>query len=373
MNRRECSLLLGGAAAVWAQYASAQQTGKQQKAAPGNPAPRLDWLVRHKETVLEPELRIIDPHHHLWQRPGWRYLLDDLLADIGSGHNVVATVYMEASSMYRERGPEEMRPVGEVEFANGVAAMCNSGVFGKTRVAAGIVGHADLRLGSRAEPVLTALIRAGGDRFRGIRHGVSWEAEAATLRPNPNTRAGMLADKAFREGVGVVGRLGLAYDVSLYHTQIGEVADLAGALPNVRIVLNHVGGVLGLGSYRGKQDEVFSRWASSIKALAARPNVYVKLGGLGQSYTALRFDSDAEPPSSEKVAARFKPYVETCIAAFGASRCMFESNFPVDKISYSYQVFWNACKLMAKGASSAEKADLFAGTAARCYRLDGVL
>jgi L-fuconolactonase len=180
----------------------------------------------------------------------------------------------------------------------------------------------------------------------------------------------MLADKKFREGVAVVGRLGLSYDVSLYHTQISEVADLASALPNTQIVLNHVGGVLGLGSYRSKRDEVFARWSSSIKALAARPNVFVKLGGLGQSYTSLRFDEDAEPPSSEMVAARFRPYIETCIAAFGTSRCMFESNFPVDKISYSYHVFWNACKLMAKGASSTEKADLFGGAAARCYRLN---
>src|SRR3984885_13688716 len=367
MNRRAFATLLSGVAATRLRRANAQQ-----QAAPANPI-RRDWLDRRKEPILEPELPIVDPHHHLWQRPGWRYLLDDLLLDTGSGHNIVATVYMEASSMYRDRGPEEMRPVGETEFANGIAAMCSSGVFGKTRACAGIIGHADLTLGSRVEPVLTALMRAGGDRFRGIRDGVSWEAEAATLRPNPLTHAGMLADKKFREGVAVVGRLNLSYDVSLYHTQIGEIADLASALPNTRIVLNHVGGVLGLGSYRSKQDEVFSRWSSSIKALAARPNVYVKLAGLGQSYTALRFDADPEPPSSEKVAARFRPYIETCIAAFGARRCMFESNFPVDKISYSYHVFWNACKLMAKGASSSEKADLFAGTAARCYRLEGIV
>jgi predicted TIM-barrel fold metal-dependent hydrolase len=369
VNRREFSLLVVGAAAAGSQRAFAQQ----QTAAPANPAPRLDWLARHKETILEPGLPIIDPHHHLWQRPGWRYLLDDLLTDTGSGHNIVATVYMEANSMYRDGGAEEMRPVGEVEFANGVAAMCDSGVCGKTRVAAGIVGHADMMLGSRVEPVLNALMRAGGDRFRGIRHGVSWEAQVASLRPNPNTHAGMLADRKFREGIAVVGRLGLSYDVSLYHTQIGEVADLAGALSDTRIVLNHVGGVLGLGSYRSQQKEVFSQWASSIKALAARPNVFVKLGGLGQGYTALRFDGDAEPPSSAAVAARFRPYVETCITAFGASRCMFESNFPVDKISYSYPVFWNACKLMANGASSGEKADLFAGSAARCYRLKGFI
>jgi len=170
----------------------------------------------------------------------------------------------------------------------------------------------------------------------------------------------MLADKKFREGVAAAGRLGLSYDVSLYHTQISEVADLASALPNTKIVLNHVGGVLGLGSYRSKRDEVFARWSTLDQGPGFPPNVFVKARRTGQSYTSLRFDEDAEPPSSEVVAARFRPYIETCIAAFGTSRCMFESNFPVDKISYSYHVFWNACKLMAKGASSTEKADLFA-------------
>jgi predicted TIM-barrel fold metal-dependent hydrolase len=300
-------------------------------------------------------------------------MFEDLLLDTGSGHNIVATVYMEARSMYREKGPEEMRPVGETEFANGVAAMSATGIYGKTRVAAGIVGHADLTLGSRVEPVLSALMRAGGERFRGIRHGVSWDADPSIVSPASPVRPGLLADKTFREGFAVLSRLGLSYDVSLYHPQIKDVADLAGAFPNTRIVVNHVGGVLGIGAYRGKRDEVFSRWKASIKTLAAHPNVYVKLGGLGQGYTGLGFDGEAEPPSSEMVAARFRPYVETVIEAFGASRSMFESNFPVDKISYSYPVFWNACKLMAKGASSSEKADLFAGSAARCYRLDAIL
>ena len=331
---------------------------------------RQEWLDRRAEPILEPELPIVDPHHHLWDRPGWRYLLDELLADTSSGHNVVATVYVQARAMYRATGPEEMRPVGETEFINGVAAMSASGIYGKTSHCAGIVGHADLTLGSRVEPVLAAHIRAGGDRFRGIRHITAWDADPSIRNPAYSPPRGLLGDKAFREGFAVLGRLGLSFDAWLYHPQIGELADLARAFPATRIVLNHVGGPIGIGAYAGKRDEVFAGWAKSIKALAACPNACVKLGGLGMRMGGFGFHEQPEPPSSEALAAAWRPYVETCIAAFGASRCMFESNFPVDKGSYGYPVFWNACKLLAKGASKTEKADLFAGTAARFYRLD---
>jgi predicted TIM-barrel fold metal-dependent hydrolase len=225
-----------------------------------------------------------------------------------------------------------MRPVGETEFANGIAAMCSSGICGKTRACAGIVGHADLTLGSHVEPVLLALTHAGGERFRGFRHGVSWDAEPTIVSPASPVRPGLLPDKTFRDGIAVLSRLRLSYDVSLYHSQIGDVADLASAFPDLRIVVNQVGGVLGIGAYRGKRDEVFSRWQASIKALVRRPNIFVKFGGLGQGYTGLGFNEQAEPPSSEMVAARFRPYVKTDIEAFRASRSMFESNVPVDKI-----------------------------------------
>jgi L-fuconolactonase len=333
---------------------------------------RQDWLDRHEEPILEPELPIVDPHHHLWDRPGWRYLLDELLADTGSGHNIVATVYVQARSMLRASGPQEMRPVGETEFVNGVAAMSASGGYGKTRACAAIIGHADLALGARVESVLAAHLRAGGDRFRGIRHITAWDADSSLLNPAYSPPPGLMAEPRFREGLAVLGRLRLTFDAWLYHPQIGELTELAQAVPQTRIVLNHVGGPIGAGAYAGKHGQVFPGWAASIKALAACPNVHVKLGGLGMRLGGFGFHFAAEPPSSETLAAKWHPYVETCISAFGASRAMFESNFPVDKGSYSYPVFWNACKLLAKGASRAEKADLFAGTAARFYRIDGV-
>jgi L-fuconolactonase len=350
-------------------------TASPVPASAATPAPyhapiRQDWLDRRKEAILEPELAIVDPHHHLWDKPEGRYLLDELLADTGSGHNIVATVFVQARAMLRASGPVEMQHVGETEFVNGVAAMSASGTYGAMRACAGIVGHADLMLGSGVEPVLAAHIRAGGDRFRGIRYISAWDADASIRNPSYAPPAGLLGDKAFREGFAVLGRLGLSFDAWLYHPQIGELTDLARAFPDTKIVLNHVGGPIGIGAYAGRHTEVFPVWAASIKALAACPNVYVKLGGLGMRLGGFGFHELPEPPSSEALAAAWRPYIETCITAFGPSRGMFESNFPVDKGSYSYPVFWNACKLLAQGASATEKADLFAGAAARFYRLD---
>lgn len=333
-------------------------------------AVRQDWLDRRREPILEPELPIVDPHHHLWDRTGWRYLLDDLLADTGSGHNIIATVFVQCRAMYRASGPVEMKPVGEAEFVNGVAAMCASGFYGSAKICGGIVGHADLGLGARVEPVLTALMRAGGDRFRGVRHITAWDDDASISNPAYTPPPGQLGDRTFREGFAVLGRFGLSFDAWLYHPQIRELASLARAFPNTNIVLDHVGGPVAIGPYAGKRDEIFPAWKSSIQDLASCPNVYVKLGGLGMRINGYSFHEQTDPPSSETLATTWRPYIETCIEAFGPSRCMFESNFPVDKGSYSYPVFWNACKLLAKGASQSEKAELFSGTAQRFYRLD---
>ncbi|MFI5003062.1 MAG: amidohydrolase family protein [Reyranellales bacterium] len=333
-------------------------------------AVRQDWLDRRREAALEPELPIVDPHHHLIDRPeSGRYLLPDLLDDIRSGHNVVATVYLEWLSMYRADGPAEMRPVGEIEFANGVAAMCASGGYGRPRVCAGIVGHADLALGARVAKVLEAMIAAGGSRFRGIRFISASDPDQAQWGAALGRPQGLLLDRRVREGFAQLAPLGLSFDAFMYHPQLGELVDLARAYPATPIVLNHVGGPIGLGRYRGKRDAVFADWSARIRELAACPNVYVKLGGLGMRMFGFDVHEGELPPSSEQLATAWRPYVETCISAFGPGRAMFESNFPVDKGSYGYGVFWNACKRLAQGASASEKADLFHGAASRFYRL----
>lgn len=330
---------------------------------------REDWLGRWNEEILEPDLPIVDPHHHLWDRPEWRYLLDELLADINTGHNVIATVFVQCRSMHRADGPAAMKPVGETEFVNGIAAMTASGGYGPCKVAAGIVGHADLTLGAAVEEVLQAHIAAGGGRFRGIRHIVTWDADTSLLNPAYTPPKDLMQSTAFREGFARLAPLDLSFEAWLFHPQIVEVAELASAFPDTKIVLNHVGGPIGIGGYAGKRDEVFGVWEKGIRALAERPNAYVKLGGIGMRVNGFGFEQAPEPPSSQKLADTWKPWIETCIEAFGAERCMFESNFPVDKGSYGYAAYWNACKRLASGASETEKTDLFSGTATRFYRL----
>lgn len=330
---------------------------------------RLDWLARVQEAPIEPDLPIVDPHHHLWDRPSWPYMMPDLLADTNSGHNIVATVFVQCRAFHRADGPVELRPVGETQFVSGVAAMSESGQYGRTRVCEGIVGHADLSLGAAIEPVLEAHVKAGNGRFRGIRHITAWDPDPVVMNPAYTPPQHALQDAKWQEGLRVLGRMGLTLDAWLYHPQIDDVAAAAAAVPDTRFVLDHVGGPLGIQGYAGKRDEVFRDWSAAIKKLAERPNVFVKLGGLGMRINAFGFEAGENPPTSAELAKAWSPYIDTCITAFGANRCMFESNFPVDKGSYSYGVFWNACKLLAKDATPDEKRDLFAGTAQRFYRL----
>lgn len=331
---------------------------------------RPDWLALRHEEPIEPDLPIVDAHHHLWDRPGWRYLLDEYRADIdASGHNIVATVYVQAQSMYRSDGPPEMRPVGEIEFASGVADVAASAPYGSARICAGIVGHADLRLGDAVEDVLEAEIRAGGGRLRGIRHLTAWDADASLMNPLSAGPPGLLGDPTFREGFARLAPLGLAFDAWLFHPQIPELTDLARAFPDTRIVVDHLGGILGIGAYAGRRTEIFSAWEQDIRELARCPNVSVKLGGLGMRINGFGFEARAEPPSSSDFATAWRPYIETCIEAFAPSRCMFESNFPVDKGSYRYTSTWNAFKRLTVNLTLEERADLFFTTASECYDL----
>ena len=331
--------------------------------------PRPDWLALHTEEVIDPQRPIVDPHHHLWDRGGQRYLIEEMTDDIASGHNIVATVYVDCRSMYRADGPEAFRPVGEVEFANGVAAMSASGGYGKAAICAGIVSHVNLLLGDGAKPVLEAEIAAGNGRYRGIRHSSPWDADPEVAGIYAMRPKGLLLDSTFRKGFACLAPLGLSFDAWLFHPQIGDLADLARAFPDTRIVLDHCGGPIGLGSYASRRDEIFMQWKASIMEIAKCPNVVVKLGGLAMRLLGYDFHERETPPSSEQVAAAWHPYIETCIEAFGPSRGMFESNFPPDKGQCSYQVIFNAFKRIAAPYSEAEKTALFSKTAADFYRL----
>jgi L-fuconolactonase len=331
---------------------------------------RNDWLARRTEGILEPDLPIVDPHHHLWVRPNYSYLFPDLLADIGSGHKIHATMFEQAASMYRADGPEELKSLGETQFVCGVAAMSASGKFGPTRCIAGMVGYVDLRLGARAKGLIERHIAISDGRIRGVRNSSTW-SDDPTLKPfASNAPQGLLLDKSFREGFAALVGLDLTFDAWMFQTQLGDVIDLAHAFPQARIVLNHVGGPVAVGPYAGKRDEAFKLWRDKIKEIAGFPNTYVKLGGLGMKMPGFDFVEKPEPPSSQELANAWRPYIETCIAAFGPQRSMFESNFPVDKGSCSYQVLWNAFKRIAAGYSADEKTALFSGAAKKAYRLD---
>lgn len=328
------------------------------------------WLQSGQEAALEPDLPICDPHHHLWDRDGHLYGLHELLADTGSGHNVRSTVFIECMSMYRADGPDSMKPVGETEYVNGIAAMSASGGFGKTRACAGIVGYADLNLGAAVAEVLEAHKQYAPERFRGIRHASAWDAGPGVRGSHTGAPPEMLGTAKFREGFAELQKAGLSYDSYLFHPQIHELTALAAAFPETMIISDHVGTPLGIGPYSGKQDEVFPVWQAAVSDLARQENVVMKLGGLAMKTAGHNWHKQDKPPSSETLAKIWGPYILHCIDAFGPDRCMFESNFPVDKVSCGYAVLWNAFKRIAANFNASEKAALFHDTASRVYRLN---
>jgi len=332
----------------------------------GQTGPDDRWLATLQEETLEPELPIIDPHHHLWVRNGYSYLMPELAADLASGHNIIGTVYAECHSMYRVGGVEAQRSLGETEFVRGQAAMSASGGFGVARACEVMFGNIDLTLGSGVEPLIEQHIDASGGRFHGVRLSSGWHTDDRIH--NVSEQPQLLLDPRVNEAAAILSRLGLSLDCWLYHPQLDEVAQLADAHPDLTIILNHVGSPILGGPYRGKTDEVFEAWKAAIIRVSERANVYVKLGALPIRMPS--YDGDRSlPPGSEEVAAAWRPWMETCIEAFGPQRSMYESNFPVQKRWCSYQVCWNAFKRISMGASVSEKTDLFSGAATSAYRI----
>jgi predicted TIM-barrel fold metal-dependent hydrolase len=318
------------------------------------------------EPALEPDLPICDPHHHLWERPAENYLLDELLQDLAGGHKIVATVAVECRYGYRAGGPDELRPAGETEFLDKTAARAAADAAIGTRVAAAIVGYADLTLGDRVAAVLEAHVAASPERFRGIRQSTIWDASSALRSDAP---PGLLADSRFRRGFACLRKLDLSFDAWLYHPQLPDLIDLARAFPETTIVVDHIAGPLGVGPYAGRRDEVFRSWSRGIAALRGCPNVFVKLGGVGSLRSGYDWHQRAVKPSSIELAATLKPYFAWCIEKLGPERCMFESNFPVEKVSTGYANLWNSFKRITESYSAAERAALFRDTAFRVYRI----
>jgi predicted TIM-barrel fold metal-dependent hydrolase len=325
------------------------------------------WLASLVEDILEPDLPIVDPHHHLWDRPGNVYMLPELLADLASGHAVKATVFEECHSMYRADGPVELRSLGETEFVTGVAAMSASGGYGPARACAAMVGNIDLMLGDDVARVLDQHRAASGGRFTAVRYSTAWYPGGVVHCVVPD--AGRLAQKLVRQGLACLERRGVAFDAWVFHNQIDEVADVAAAFPGLTVVLCHFGSPVLGGPNAKRQDAVFQEWRESMRRLSARQNVRVKLGALPVRRTGPSKEAGGPPLSSTDIATAWRAWFDVCMELFGAERCMFESNFPVQKRWSSYPVFWNACKRLAAGASRDEKAALFARTAARAYKL----
>lgn len=328
------------------------------------------WLATRQEDVFDKKQRIIDAHHHLFDRPSQHYLAKDLTTDIGSDLNVIATVFVQARGFYRVDGPEASQPVGETEYAATVGETAEKS--GGPNLCAAIVGYADLTLGDAVRPVLEQHIRAGRDRFRGIRHILTWDENSRLLNPAYPTTENMMESHEFRSGFSHLADLGLSFDAWLYFHQIPKLTALARRFPTVQIILNHCGGILGIGAYAGHRDDVFKQWRAAMAELATCQNVTVKIGGLGMSLFGFGFEQADKAPSSEILALAWQPWVHTCIDLFGTERCMFESNFPVDKGSYGYAVGWNAMMRLASELTAEERDALFFRTAATIYNIKDI-
>lgn len=329
-------------------------------------------LEGRDEPILEPDLQIIDSHHHLFDLPGNRYMLEEFAADTSAGHNVIASIYVETQVFSRKDGPEVLRPLGEVEFANGIAAQAATGQYGPCKIAHGIVGHANLTLGSAVGELLDRCMAAAPERYRGIRHVT---VEHPSERPYQfimtyKPPKGLLDTPGFPLGLAELEKRGLTFDSAIWDPTLPRLTELVDRFPDLTVVLNHMATPVGVGMSETEKAELFTTWSANLREIARRPNVVCKLGGLGMPIWGFGFEQRKEVVRSEELAAAWRPFVETAIDAFGVDRCMMESNFPPDGRSGGYVPTWNAYKIITRAASAGEKAALYSGTARRIYRLD---
>ena len=328
-----------------------------------SPAPGTDeWFAQASEVALEPDLPIVDPHHHLWPAGGVPYGINELHADTGSGHRIVRTVFIECGAGYRTDGPAEFASVGETAF------VAETSANDPTHLIGGIVAHVDLRLPNLDE-VLDAHVDAGKGLLRGIRDALSRADHPEVLMIPGGAPKDLAFDPAFQAGVRRLGERGLTYDTWHYHYQADEFLHLARAVPDTTMVLDHLSTPLGVGPYAGHGEEIYTKWLGDMTALAACENVVVKLGGLAMPDNGFGWNAAAKPPTSDEFLAAQSRYYTHMIETFGPSRCMFESNFPVDRMSLSYVVLWNAFKKLTADYSPSERTAMFSGTATKVYRL----
>ncbi|WP_170235335.1 amidohydrolase family protein [Verticiella sediminum] len=376
MRRRTILQGIGVLGALGATRAFAAGQIDRPPFAGNQPRPTQDLMgwygTTARETAIEPAFPIVDPHHHLFNTASDKlyYRMEDLAADLSGGHRVLGTVYVEAySAGWRKDGPEAYRSVGEVERIVGLTEQPLPMSWGSSHIAAGIVSSVDLAAGDDIAPVLAAHKEAGVGRLRGVRHHTAYDSGSVGSLNKHQPSPQLMAEPKFRQGMAQLQRAGLSFDAWVYHTQLADLADLAAAFPEVDVVVNHMGGLIGVAEHREQREAALKTWRQGLAELARHPNVKVKVGGMGMPVFGFGFEHAAKPASSDDLARAWAPLVEVCLETFGTGRCMFESNFPVDKQSAGYNEVWNAFKKLSASLSADERRDVFYRTACEVYRL----
>tara|TARA_B100001142_G_scaffold213228_1_gene211339 strand:+ start:1885 stop:2913 length:1029 start_codon:yes stop_codon:yes gene_type:complete len=329
-----------------------------------------DWLAQVKEEIINPELPIIDPHHHLWNgdnqlASSFPYLIDNLSEDTNSGHNIVGTIFMECAQGYYHEGEDKYKPIGETEYV--MKVIKDSKKTSNSANIIGIISFADLMLGSEVKDVLNQHILIGEGLFKGIRHAAGWDQSNEIHNSHSNPIKNIYYDPSFRKGAEELIKLNLTFDAWHYHNQISDLSIFAKDYPELTIIHDHFGGPLGVGPYQGKKQEIFKKWKDDISQLSENKNVHSKLGGLAMPVNGWNFHKQDKPATSDQIIEMHYDYYLHAIECFGVDRCMFESNFPVDRRSISYHVLWNAFKKMVSNYSNEDKNKLFFQNAKDIY------